>query len=274
MAKHSIQNLKDIAHLLRIKIIKMVYLAKCGHFGGPFSCIDMLTGLFFHKMRYDPKNPRWEGRDRFVMSTGHACAALYATLSHMGVIPEEELWTFRKFGSRLQGHPKRNLDIGIEMSTGSLGQGMSIGNGMALAARVLKKDYRVYSLESDGGSQEGMFWEGAMNAGHRKLDNRCVLVDLNNIQIDGYVSDIKDVAPYAEKLRAFRWHVIEIDGHNLEEICVALDEAEKTKGKPTAIVGKTVMAKGMPSFENKSKWHGVAPNEEEYKLALKELGVE
>lgn len=272
MSPYSIPELEKIACQSRVKIIKMVHKAGCGHFGGPFSCIDMLTALYFYKMRYEPKNPRWEDRDRFVMSVGHACAALYATLSRLGVFPEDELWTFRKFGSHLQGHPKMNLDYGIEMSTGSLGQGMSIANGMALAARVKGKNFRVYSLESDGGSQEGMFWEGAMNAGAKKLDSRCILVDLNNIQIDGYVSDIKDVEPYAEKLRAFNWHVIEIDGHNMMQICAALDEAEKTRGKPTAIVGKTIMSKGMPSFENLPKYHGVAPTDDELAVALKELG--
>lgn len=273
MSPYSYKDLEKIAHLSRIHIIKMVYHAKCGHFGGPFSAIDMLTALFFYKMNYKPKNPRWEDRDRFVMSVGHACAGLYATLAQLGVFPEAELMTFRKFGSKLQGHPKMNLDYGIEMSTGSLGQGMSIGNGMALAARVLKKKFRVYSLESDGGSQEGMFWEGAMNASAKKLDNRCILVDLNNIQIDGYVNDIKPVEPYGDKLRAFGWQVFEIDGHNMQEICNALDEAEKVRGKPSAIVGKTIMSKGMPSFENKPKYHGVAPTDEEYKLALKELGA-
>lgn len=272
MSQYSVTDLQKIAHHSRTQIIKMVHKAGCGHFGGPFSSIDMLTALYFYKLRIDPKNPRWEDRDRFVMSMGHACAALYATLAKRGVFPEELLWTFRKFGSVLQGHPKMNLDYGIEMSTGSLGQGMSIANGIALAARVNKKPYRVYSLESDGGSQEGMFWEGAMNAGAKKLDNRCILVDLNNIQIDGYVSDIKDVEPYADKLRAFQWHVIEIDGHNMQQICDALDEAEHTKGKPTAIVGKTVMSKGMPSFENLPKYHGVAPTDDELAQGLKELG--
>lgn len=272
MSQYSIKDLEKIAHQCRVRIIKMVHKARCGHFGGPFSCIDMLTALYFYKMRYEPKNPHWQDRDRFVMSVGHACAALYSVLARLGVFAEEELWTFRQFGSSLQGHPKMNLDYGIEMSTGSLGQGMSIANGMALSARVQNRDYRVYSLESDGGSQEGMFWEGAMNAAAKKLDNRCILVDLNNIQIDGYVSDIKDVEPYAEKLRAFNWHVIEIDGHNMHEICNALDEAANTKGKPTAIVGKTIMSKGMPSFENLPKYHGVAPTDDELALALNELG--
>ena len=272
MSRYSVKDLEGIARQSRINILKMVHKAGCGHFGGPFSSIDMLTALYFYKMRYDPENPRWEIRDRFVMSKGHACAALYVTLARLGVFPEDVLWSFRKFGSPLQGHPKMNLDLGIEMSTGSLGQGMSIGNGMALAARVKCQNYRVYSLESDGGSQEGMFWEGAMNAGAKKLDNRCILADHNNIQIDGYVSAIKDVEPYADKLRAFNWHVIEINGHNMQQICDALDEAENTKGKPTAIIGKTVMCKGMPSFENNPKYHGAAPTDDELALGLKELG--
>jgi transketolase len=271
--KKFIQELSDIARQSRIMILKMVHKAGCGHFGGPFSSIDMLTALYFYKMRVDPKNPTWPDRDRFVLSPGHKCAALYATLIQLGMIPEDEMWRFRQFGSPLQGHPKMKIEYGIEMSTGSLGQGNGIANGMALGARLSKKAYRAYSLESDGGSQEGMFWEACMFAGHYKLDNRCMLVDLNNVQIDGYVSDIMNVEPYADKLRAFNWHVIPINGHDMKEICAALDEAEATKGKPTAIVGKTTMGKGVSIFENLPKYHGVAPTNQELEIALKELGV-
>lgn len=274
MKKRSITELKDIAHQLRINIIKMVYLAKCGHFGGPLSCIDMLTALYFYKMNFDPKNPTWEDRDRFILSAGHTCAALYAILAKLGTFPEEELWHFRQLGSPLQGHPKYKPEWGIEMSTGSLGQGMSIANGMALAARLRGKDYRVYSLESDGGTQEGMTWEGIMTAAHYKLDNRCILFDLNNIQIDGYMTEIMNIMPVAEKFRAFNWHVITIDAHDMPQICEALDEAEKIKGRPTAIIGHSVLGKGVSIFENIPKYHGVAPTDEEYQIAMKELGVE
>lgn len=273
MKNHSIQELKDIANESRINILKMVYGAKCGHFGGPLSLIDMLTATYCYKMNIKPDQPMWEDRDRFVMSVGHACAGLYATLAKLGYFEEDLLWTFRKMGSPLQGHPKRNLELGIEMSTGSLGQGMSISNGMALAARVQNKNYRVYSMESDGGSEEGMFWEGAMTAAHYKLDNRCILYDYNNIQIDGFCSDVMNVAPVKDKFEAFGWHVCEIDGHDMQQICEALDEAEKVKGKPTAIVGKTILGKGVSIFENKAKYHGVAPSDEEFATAMKELGA-
>ncbi|OVE82053.1 transketolase [bacterium K02(2017)] len=271
MAQINHSELTDIAHQLRINILTMVHGAKCGHFGGPLSCIDMLTGLYFHKLKYDPKNPRWEDRDRFVLSSGHMCAALYAVLAKKGVFSEDKLSGFRKMGSDLQGHPKFNLDLGIEMSTGSLGQGLSVSNGMALAAKMDNKDYRVYSMETDGGTQEGMVWEGMMTAAHYKLDNRCVLFDLNNVQIDGYMSDVKDINPVGDKFRAFNWHVIEIDGHNMQEICAALDEAETIKGKPTAIIGKTILGKGVSIFENKPQYHGVAPNDEEFATAMQEL---
>lgn len=270
--KKSLSELQDIARKSRILILKMVHKANAGHFGGPFSTIDMLTALYFHKMNYDLKNPAWPDRDRFVLSAGHKCAALYATLMQFGAIPATAWESFRQLGSPLQGHPKLNLEYGIEMSTGSLGQGNSVANGMALAARVAKKNYRTYSLESDGGSQEGMFWEACMFAGHYKLSNRCILVDHNNVQIDGFVSDVMGVEPYTDKLRAFNWHVISIDGHDMAQICAALDEAEKITDKPTAIVGKTIMGKGVSIFENKPKYHGVPPTDEELAVALKELG--
>lgn len=272
MPRPNIAELQDIAHSLRIDIITMVHKAKCGHFGGPFSLIDMLTALYFYKLNYDAKNPLWPERDRVILSCGHTCAALYAVLSKLGVIPRQELWEFRQLGSPLQGHPKRKLEWGIEMSTGSLGQGLSIANGIALGARLQKKPYRVYSIESDGGAEEGMTWEGALTAAHYKLDNRCILLDLNNIQIDGYMNEIKNINPLAEKFRAFNWHAIEIDGHDMHAICAALDEAEGLKGKPTAIIGRTVLGKGVSIFENKPQYHGVAPSDEEFAIAIKELG--
>lgn len=271
MLKPSLSELKEIARALRVDIITMVHKAKSGHFGGPFSCIDMLTALYFYKMNFDPKNPEDARRDRFVLSAGHTCAALYAILAKLGTIPCEELKNFRQLGSPLQGHPKMKPEWGIEMSTGSLGQGMSVSNGMALASRVKNIPYRVYSLETDGGCQEGMFWEGAMTAAHYKLDNRCVLFDLNNVQIDGYMSDIKNVESVADKFKAFNWHVIAVDGHDMQQICAALNEAENIKGKPTAIVGKTVLGKGVSFFENLPKYHGTPPTDEEFAQAIKEL---
>ena len=272
MSKPSIEQLKDIARELRILILKMVHNAKCGHTGGPLSLIDMLTALYFYKMRHDSKNPLWADRDRFVLSCGHTAPALYACLIKAGYIPEDQLWTLRKMGSPLQGHPKRQLEIGIDMSTGSLGQGMSIANGMALAARADGKDFRVYSMESDGGAQEGMMWEGAMTAAHYKLDNRCALFDVNGIQIDGFCKDVKNVSPLDDKFRAFNWHVMVVDGHDMKQITEALDEAEKVKGKPSVIIGKTLMGKGVSIFENKPKYHGVAPTDAEFEIAMKELG--
>lgn len=271
MPKPSISQLKDIAHELRILILKMVHHAKCGHTGGPLGLIDMMTALYFYKMKHNPKDPHWVDRDRFILSAGHTCPALYACLIKAGYIPEEEMWKFRKLGSPLQGHPKRNVDWGIEMSTGSLGQGMSIANGMALAGRLDKKDYRVYSMESDGGAQEGMFWEGLMSAGHHKLSNRVAFLDYNGIQIDGYVKDIKDVAPLAEKIKAFNWYVLEINGNEMNEVVEALDATDKIKNEPVMIIGKTIMGKGVKIFENLPKYHGVAPNDEEFEIAMKEL---
>ncbi len=273
MKTKNLSELTDIAQFLRGDILSMVYGAKCGHFGGPLSAIDLMVGIYFYKMKYDPKNPTWDERDRFVLSPGHTCAGLYAVLSRLGVFPRDLLKTFRKLGSPLQGHPKYNLELGIEMSTGSLGQGMSVANGMALGMRLQNKQSRVYSLESDGGCQEGMFWEGAMTAAHYKLDNRCIVFDYNNIQIDGFVSDVMGVEPIADKLKAFNWHVIDIDGHDMQQICQALDEAEATKGRPTAIIGRTILGKGVSIFENKSKYHGVAPSDAEYQTAMTELNL-
>ncbi len=271
--KKSIAELEAIAHKSREMILRMVYSAGCGHFGGPFSMIDMVTAAYFYKMNFDLKNPADRSRDKFVLSAGHKCAGLYATLIQLGWIPESEMLKFRKMGSPLQGHPKYKPEWGIDMSTGSLGQGLSIANGMALAARVQGQNYRVYSLESDGGAQEGMFWEGVMTAAHYKLSNRCILLDQNNVQIDGYVADVKNMLPLADKLKTFGWHVIAVNGHDMAQICAALDEAEIVRDKPTAIVGKTTMSKGLPSFENNPDYHGKAPTKDEFERAMKELGV-
>lgn len=273
MKKPTVSELETIARELRIDIVTTVHNAGCGHTGGPLSCIDLLTALYFYKMSIRVDDPTWADRDRFVLSVGHVNPALYVVLSRLGFFPKAELSRLRKLGSELQGHPKMKVKWGIEMSTGSLGQGMSIANGMALAARMDGRPSRIYSLESDGGSQEGMMWEGAMTAAHYKLDNRCSLLDFNNVQIDGYVENVKGVAPLEDKFKSFGWHVISIDGHNMQQIVNALDEAETIKGKPTMIVAHTVLGKGVSIFENKPKYHGVSPTDDELKVALKELGA-
>lgn len=270
--QEKIQELKEIARELRIDVLKMLHKAKSGHTGGPLGMMEMMVALYFYQMRHDPKNPTWPDRDRFILSNGHCAPALYVCLAKAGYFPHEELSHLRQLGSPLQGHPKRKPEWGIEMSTGSLGQGCSIANGIALAARLDQKSYNVYSMHSDGEAQEGMFWEGVMAAGHFKLDNRIGLLDYNGIQIDGYNEDIKDVFPLDEKFKAFRWKVFSIDGNNMEEVLDALDEAKKVKGQPTMIVARTLLGKGVSIFENKPKYHGVAPSDEELAIALKELG--
>lgn len=272
-SREKIQELKEIARQLRIDILKMLHQAKSGHTGGPLGMMEMMVALYFYKMRHDPKNPLWKDRDRFILSNGHCAPALYACLARSGYFPKEELSYLRQLGSPLQGHPKRKPEWGIEMSTGSLGQGLSIANGIAMAARLDQKNIRVYSMHSDGEAQEGMLWEGLMAAGHYKLENRCGLLDYNGIQIDGFNKNIKDVSPLEEKIRAFHWHVLSIDGNNMEEVVQALDEAEKIKGKPTMIVARTILGKGVSIFENNPKYHGVAPSDEELRLALKELNA-
>jgi len=268
-----IAELKEIARQLRIDCLKMLHKAKSGHTGGPLGMMDIMAVLYFNTMNHDPGNPRWEDRDRFILANGHTCPALYVALCRAGYFPKEELNHLRQIGSHLQGHPKMYLDWGIEMSTGSLGQGMSIGNGIALGARLDKKDYTVYSFHSDGEAQEGMLWEGAMSAGFRKLDNRICFLDYNNIQIDGFNKELKDVEPLADKFVAFHWAVRSIDGNNMEEILDAIDWAKQTKGKPKMIIANTVLGKGVSIFENKPKYHGVAPSDEELAISLKELGA-
>ncbi len=272
LSREKIQELKEVCRLLRIDTLKMLHKAKSGHTGGPLGMMEMMVALYFYKMRHDPKNPTWSERDRFILANGHCAPALYVCLAQSGYFPKSELAGLRTLGSPLQGHPKYKPEWGIEMSTGSLGQGMSIGNGIALSARLDKKDYRVYTMHSDGEAQEGMLWEAAMAAGHYKLDNRCGLLDYNGIQIDGFNKDIKDVSPLEDKFIAFRWHVFSVDGNNIEEVIEALDEAEKVKGKPTMIIARTILGKGVSIFENQPKYHGVTPSDEELKIALKELG--
>ena len=264
--------LTEIARLIRIDILKMLNRAGSGHTGGSLSAVEILTALYFSRMRYDPKRPRWEDRDRFILSKGHAAPALYATLARAGYFPREELMSLRKLGSRLQGHPDMKTTPGVEVSTGSLGQGLSMANGMALAARLDGKKSRVYVLMGDGEQQEGQIWEAAMTSSHYKIDNLCAFVDRNGLQIDGPTKEIMDIDPLVNKWKAFGWHVSAIDGHSFTDIFSALDEAETVEGVPSIIIASTVKGKGVSIFENKVKYHGVAPTDEELKIALSELG--
>lgn len=256
---------------VRMGAIKGVHAAKAGHPGGSLSAADLFTYLYFKELRIDPKNPKWEDRDRFVLSKGHTAPGLYAALALRGYFPEEDLLTLRQIGSHLQGHPNMNLTPGVDMSTGSLGQGVSAAAGMALAAKYQGKDCRVYTLLGDGEIQEGQVWEAFMLAHHYKLDNLCVIIDNNGLQIDGRVEDVMSPYPIPEKLRAFGFQVYEIDGHDFEQMESAFDEARATKGVPFAIIMTTIKGKGVSFMEDVAGWHGKAPNDEEYKTAMDEL---
>ena len=264
--------LGEKANIIRRDIVTMLTESASGHPGGSLSCTDILVTLYFNEMRYDVNNPNDENRDRFVLSKGHAAPALYATLSEAGFFPKEELMTLRKINSKLQGHPNMNYVPGVDMSTGSLGQGISTAVGMALAGKLDKKDYRVYTILGDGELEEGQVWEAAMSAAHYKLDNLTAFVDYNGLQIDGNVTDVMNPEPITNKFEAFNWNVISIDGHNYEEIISAINEAKNVKDKPTVIVCKTVKGKGVSFMENQCGWHGTAPNREQCEAAIKELG--
>lgn len=259
---------------VRKGIVTGVYNAKSGHPGGSLSAADLFTYLYFEEMNVDPKNPEDENRDRFVLSKGHTAPGYYAALALKGFFPIEDLKTLRHVGSYLQGHPDKKHTPGVDMSSGSLGQGLSVAVGMALAAKMQGKDYRTYCLCGDGEIQEGQIWEAAMFAGHRKLDNLCVIVDNNNLQIDGKVEDVCSPYPIDEKFKAFNFHVININGNDFDEIDKAFAEARAHKGEPTAIIAHTVKGKGVSFMEDKAGWHGKAPNEEEYKIAMEELEKE
>ncbi|MHC1697671.1 MAG: transketolase [Geobacteraceae bacterium] len=272
MEKEKIQLLEEKARDLRVSIVKTLHKSQSGHTGGSLSAIDIIAALYFHEMRHDPENPQWEGRDRFVLSKGHAAPALYVTLAKAGYFPEEDLMMLRRLGSHLQGHPDSKGTPGVEVCTGSLGQGLSMANGMALGLRLNNKDCRVYALMGDGELQEGQVWEAAMAAPHYRLDNLCALVDANALQIDGEVEKVMNVFPITDKFRAFGWHVIEIDGHDMKAIVDAFEQARNIKGKPTMIVATTVKGKGVARFEHKASYHGVAPNDDELNEALMCLG--
>ena len=263
--------LKKIANEVRKGIVTSVHSAKAGHPGGSLSAADVFTYLYFEEMNVDPANPKWEDRDRFVLSKGHVAPGLYSTLAEKGYFPKEDLKTLRHTGSYLQGHPDMKHIPGIDMSSGSLGQGVSVAVGMAAAGKYDKKDYRVYTLTGDGEIQEGQIWEAAMWAGHRKLDNLVVIVDNNNLQIDGSVEDVCSPYPIDKKFEAFNFHVINIDGNDFDQIRAAFKEARETKGMPTAIIAKTVKGKGVSFMENAAGWHGKAPNDEEYEIAMADL---
>lgn len=274
MNQATLKELDKVSKSLRKDILLMLYEAQSGHPGGSLSAIDVILYLFLKVMRYDPANPFMENRDRFVLSKGHAAPALYVALAHVGYFPKRLLKTLRKLGSPLQGHPDSRKLPGVESSTGSLGQGISIAGGMALASRIDRIDYSVYCMIGDGEMQEGQVWEAAMAIPHFQLDNFCLFIDNNELQIDGPVAEIMNVHPIADKFKAFNWNVMEIDGHNFEDIEKAVEFFKQNKGssKPTAIVSHTVKGKCVSFMENKIAWHGVAPKRDELEKALEELG--
>ena len=263
--------LARIANDLRVSIIEEVYNAKCGHPGGSLSIADIMTYLYFEEMNIDSKNPKWDGRDRFVLSKGHTAPALYAALAERGFFPKEDLVTLRKTASYLQGHPDMKGVPGVDMSTGSLGQGISAACGMALSAKLSGDSYRVYAMLGDGESEEGQVWEAAMFAAHYKLDNLVAVLDLNGLQIDGAITEVMNPTPHDEKFAAFGWNVITIDAHNFDEIESAFKQARETSGKPTAIIAKSTKGKGVSYMENACEWHGQAPKEDLYKVAIADL---
>ncbi len=266
-----VEELTRKAPRYRVDIIEMLTEAGSGHPGGSLSAIDLISTLYHHKLRVRPEEPSWAERDRFVLSKGHGVPAQYVVMADLGYFERDKLWTLRKLGSPLQGHPCKHWLPGVDTSTGSLGQGLSIAQGMALASRLDGDKYRVYCMMGDGETQEGQVWEGAMSARKYKLDNLCVIMDYNKAQIDGYTRDVMDLEPLADKWKAFGWHVITIDGHDYGQIIDALDEAEQVKGQPTYIIAHTVKGKGVSFMENKVNWHGVAPTREQGDQAIAEL---
>lgn len=263
--------LMKTANEVRKGIVTAVHSAKSGHPGGSLSAADIYTYLYFEEMNIDPKDPKKADRDRFVLSKGHTAPGYYSTLAHRGFFPVEDLTTLRKVGSYLQGHPDMKHIPGVDMSSGSLGQGISAAVGMAISAKLSNDDYRVYTLLGDGEIQEGQVWEASMLAGHRKLDNLVVIVDNNNLQIDGKITDVNSPYPIDKKFEAFNFHVINIDGNDFDQIEAAFKEARNTKGMPTAIIAKTIKGKGVSFMEDQAGWHGKAPNDEQYAQAMEEL---
>jgi len=267
----SIEEMREKAKILRRHIIAMTAKVGSGHPGGSLSAVELVTALFFHVLRHDPQNPGWPDRDRFILSKGHAAPLLYAALAERGYFPVAELLTLRQLGSRMQGHTDTITTPGVEMSAGALGQGLSFSIGIALAARLDGRGYRVYALLGDGECNEGQVWEAAMAAAHYKLDNMVAIIDRNRQQIDGWCRDVMDTEPFLEKWRSFGWHTIEVDGHDLAQIIAALTKAKTIRGKPTAIIAQTTKGKGVSFMENNPDFHGTAPTPEEAERALKEL---
>ena len=266
-----VAQLSQIALRIRRDIVDMLFHAGSGHPGGSLGSTEIVTALYWGEMNHRPEDPHWPDRDRFVLSKGHVCPVLYAALGEAGYFPKDILCTLRKLGSPLQGHPCMLKATGVEISSGSLGQGLSVANGMALAGRLDGKSYRVYVLLGDGECQEGQVWESAMTSAQYKIDNLCAILDYNNLQIDGKVSEVKDIAPLRDKWDAFRWHTIEIDGHNYGQIFAAFDEARATKGRPTMIIARTIKGKGVSFMEGQCEWHGKSPKSEDYEKAMIEL---
>ncbi|OQB23550.1 MAG: Transketolase 2 [Firmicutes bacterium ADurb.Bin182] len=267
------EQLRDKTRQLRVSILKMLYEAGSGHPGGSLSAIDVMAVLYHNVMKHDPNNPGWPERDRFFLSKGHACPALYAVLADCGYFSIDTLKNLRKYGCILQGHPCMRHTPGVEVSAGSLGQGLSIAAGNALAAKLDNKAYRVYCLMGDGELQEGQIWEAAMTAGHYKLDNLCGIVDYNGLQIDGKVEDVMNINPLKEKWEAFNWNVVETDGHDVLKLEEAFSRADSCKSKPTVIIAHTVKGKGVSFMENNPSWHGAAPDKDQLASALAELGA-
>lgn len=267
----NIIQLEEIAKKIRKDIIDEIYNAKSGHPGGALSIADILTVLYFKEMNIDPKNPKMEDRDRLILSKGHASAAIYATLAERGFFDKEELSSFRKLGSILQGHPDMKKVPGIDMSSGSLGQGLSAACGMALASKLKNVNNRIYCIVGDGEIEEGQIWEAAMTAAHYKLDNICLIVDYNNLQIDGKVSDVMNSSPIDKKFESFGFEIFNVDGNNINELINTFEKAKNVKEKPVAIIAKTIKGKGVSFMEDKAEWHGKAPSEEEYNKAISEL---
>jgi len=277
MGDHSRQLIKDLeekTRLFRREILEMTFKAGSGHPGGSLSAVDIITVLYYHQMRVDPKNPKWADRDRFVLSKGHVCPALYAILAEIGFFPKEALWTLRRPESILQGHPDMRLTPGVEMSTGSLGQGLSVACGMALAARLDEKDYTVYCMLGDGEVQEGNVWEGAMFASHERLDNLIAILDRNRLQIEGFTDDVMTLDPLEDKWKAFGWTVLELeDGNDIKQILTVLDKAVERQGKPKIIIANTIKGKGVSFMENRAEYHGRALSPDEMKRARQELEI-
>lgn len=273
LTDQQIRELEETARHLRVEVLKMLHTSQSGHTGGSLSAIDVMTVLYYQRMRHNPSNPTWEDRDRFVLSKGHAAPALYACLAGCDYFPREDLKTLRRLGSHLQGHPDMNKTPGVDVCTGSLGQGISQAVGLAMAARLASRPSRVYTLLGDGEVQEGQVWEAAMSAAHYGLGNLCAIVDQNGLQIDGATEDVMNVGPLGPKFLAFNWHVLEVDGHDIQAISRAFDEAEAETERPTAIIARTVKGKGVSFFEHKANYHGVAPSDDELERALAALAM-